>query len=63
MAQAGLLCSSVVHAIEYLSSADFYGAGAGYNVFAGKDCTRAVALWSLDEKDFTDDIVSIYHDR
>ncbi|EGD74944.1 SP2 protein [Salpingoeca rosetta] len=34
----------------------FYGPGASYNALVGKDSTRAVGLWSLDEKDLTDDI-------
>ena len=39
---------------------DFYGKDGSYNVFAGKDCTRAVALWSKDPKDMTSDLVSCY---
>eukprot|EP01147_Barroeca_monosierra_P003162 gene3162-5905_t len=34
----------------------FYGPGAPYHVLAGKDCTRAVGLWSLEERDLTSDI-------
>ena len=37
--------------------ADFYGKGAGYNALAGKDCTRAVAKWSLKEEDMIPDVV------
>ena len=43
--------------IHLLCNADFYGKGAGYNALAGRDCTRAVALWSLDEDDMISDVV------
>ena len=36
--------------------AKFYGVGSPYNVFAGRVCTRALSLGSLDEKDINDDI-------
>ena len=36
--------------------AKFYGPGAPYNVFAGRVCTKALSLGSLDPKDINDDI-------
>lgn len=35
---------------------DFYGPGGPYGMFAGKDCTRALAMVSFDEELFTGDI-------
>jgi hypothetical protein len=37
---------------------EFYGPGGSYHSFAGRDSTRAVAKWSMNEEDFKDDIVS-----
>jgi hypothetical protein len=38
----------------------FYGPNGEYSVFAGKDITRAIALWSKDQADIDKgmDIVS-----
>ncbi|KAJ8309127.1 hypothetical protein KUTeg_014001 [Tegillarca granosa] len=35
---------------------DFYGPGAAYSALAGKDASRAIALWSLEEKDMHHDL-------
>lgn len=42
---------------------DFYGKGAGYNALAGRDCTRAVALWSLDEDDMISDVTGLTNEQ
>lgn len=35
---------------------DFYGPGGPYGMFAGKDCTRALAKVSFEPKDFCGDL-------
>lgn len=35
---------------------DFYGPGGPYGMFAGRDCTRALAKVSFDEELFTGDL-------
>jgi membrane-associated progesterone receptor component len=37
---------------------DFNGKGGSYNIFAGKDCTRAVAKWSKKQEDMIPNLVS-----
>lgn len=44
---------------DVTSGKDFYGKGKSYNVLVGKDATRAVALWSLEEKDLTHDVTGL----
>lgn len=39
------------------SKRDFYGKDGAYGVFAGKDCTKAIAKWTKNEEDLTSDIV------
>lgn len=34
-----------------------YGPGGNYNVFTGKDASRAIAKWSMAEEDLNDDLV------
>ena len=41
----------------------FYGPGGPYGMFAGKDCTRALAKVSFDEELFTGDIDGLERDE
>ena len=42
---------------------DFYGPGGPYGMFAGRDCTRALAKVSFDEDLFTGDIEGLDRDE
>eukprot|EP00055_Hartaetosiga_balthica_P014916 m.85039 g.85039 ORF g.85039 m.85039 type:complete len:145 (-) comp8727_c0_seq1:1644-2078(-) len=51
-----ILLSIKKNVFDVSGGAKFYGKGGSYNMLAGKEVTRAVALWSLNEEDFTDDV-------
>ncbi len=42
---------------------DFYGPGGPYGMFAGKDCTRALAKVSFDAELFTGDLEGLSQDE
>ncbi|XP_045183969.1 neudesin-like [Mercenaria mercenaria] len=44
---------------DVTSGKSFYVKQSDYNVLAGKDASRAHALWSLDEKDLTHDLTGL----
>ena len=44
--------------IRVLHLAGVYGPGGKYHGFAGKDASRAMAKWSMEEEDLNDDLVS-----
>eukprot|EP00730_Choanoeca_flexa_P000929 TRINITY_DN10401_c0_g1_i3.p1 TRINITY_DN10401_c0_g1~~TRINITY_DN10401_c0_g1_i3.p1 ORF type:complete len:144 (+),score=20.33 TRINITY_DN10401_c0_g1_i3:281-712(+) len=49
------LLLSLNHVVFDVSSGqDFYGFGADYHILVGKEVTRAVALWSLEQDDLID---------
>eukprot|EP00936_MAST-01D_sp_MAST-1D-sp1_P002938 g2938.t1 len=45
-----------VYDVSRNGGSSFYGPGGSYAVFAGRACTRGVALPSLDESDIHDDV-------
>ena len=42
---------------------DFYGAGGAYNLFTGRDCSRALAKMSLDPADVSRDVSDLTADE
>ena len=51
------------HVYDVTRGRDFYGPGGPYGMFAGKDCTRALAKVSFDEELFTGDIEGLESDE
>ncbi|PVU89284.1 hypothetical protein BB561_005444 [Smittium simulii] len=49
---------------DVTAGAAFYGKGAGYNIFAGRDCARAFATNCLSQEDhFTHDLRGLSEDE
>lgn len=51
------------HVYDVTRGRDFYGPGGPYGMFAGKDCTRALAKVAFDEELFTGDIEGLDQDE
>ena len=51
------------HVYDVTRGRDFYGPGGPYGMFAGRDCTRALAKVSFDEDLFTGDIEGLDRDE
>jgi membrane-associated progesterone receptor component len=54
--QRPLLIAIRGYVYDVTRSRDFYGPGGPYGMFAGKDCTRALAKVSFDPSDFSGDL-------
>lgn len=51
------------HVYDVSRGRSFYGPGGPYGMFAGKDCTRALAKVSFDPEDFTSDVEGLTDDE
>ena len=51
------------HVYDVTQGRSFYGPGGPYGMFAGKDCTRALAKMAFDEELFTGDVDGLEPDE
>lgn len=51
------------HVYDVTHGKSFYGPGGPYGMFAGKDCTRALAKMAFDEELFTGDVDGLEPDE
>lgn len=51
------------HVYDVTRGRDFYGPGGPYGMFAGQDCTRALAKMSFDEDQLTADLDGLEPDE
>ena len=51
------------HVYDVTRGRSFYGPGGPYGMFAGKDCTRALAKMAFDEELFTGDVDGLEPDE
>ena len=51
------------HVYDVGRGRDFYGPGGPYGIFAGKDCTRALAKMAFDPELFTGDTEGLNRDE
>ena len=54
-----LLLSVGKRIFDVSAGKQFYGVGMPYHVFAGRACTRALSIGSMEEKDMNDDVTGV----
>lgn len=50
------LTSCIKYAFSFFC-VEVYGAGGSYDMFSGKDASRAIAKWSMSPEDLNDNLV------